>query len=65
MLREKYGKLDPVVEPDNDDISRNDLDKLLFGHFANQARIIIRRRCVYNIWPFIVRHFKQSIFSLV
>ena len=30
---------DRKVEPDNDDISRNDLGKLLFGHFLNKHEL--------------------------
>ena len=35
----KFYQYDRKVEPDNDDISRNDLGKLLFGHFLNKHEL--------------------------
>ena len=35
----KFYQYDRKVEPNNDDISRNDLGKLLFGHFLNKHEL--------------------------
>ena len=61
----EFSQHDRKVEPDNDDINRNNWGKLLFGHFLDKHELLSEddMHTTFNFLSFDT--FKKSIFSLV